>query len=126
MTISMWIATVAWLLLVLGYIARRDRSRHVPLMLSGIGIDIALVTYLQLNRGAIQTALSFRMELLQQLHIGFSTGALILYFPVLYLGIKLIGAPASALRRTHVRIATVALVLRTVGFVLMFSMLGPR
>ena len=119
----MWIATAAWACLVCGYLKRKDRTTHVALMRTGIFLDIALVLYLQVTRGAIQTALGFSLELLKQLHIGASTVALVLYFPVLYLGYLLVqnkGTPRT--RELHIKIATTAFIFRTLGFILMFSM----
>lgn len=123
MTINMWFATCAWLTLVVGYSQRHSRERHIPLMLIGISIDIALVLYLQFTRGAIQTAVSFTLSLFRQLHVLASTGAFVLYFPVLYSGWRLAaGTAPPGTRDRHVRLASIALFLRTLGFVLMFSM----
>lgn len=123
MSINMYIATLAWLLLVLGYLNRTNKALHVPLMLSGIVLDIALVLYLQVTRDAVHKALSFTLTPLQQLHVASSTIALVLYFPVLYLGFQLIkGNFAPKIRQFHIRIATTALVFRCIGFALMFSM----
>lgn len=125
MTVNMYIATVAWLLLLLGYAMRRNRAIHVPLMLLGISSDILLVLYLQLTKSAVETALSFSLSSLQQLHIACSSVALILYFPVLFLGFTLLrGRATKSARKLHVRLASTALVFRTLGFFLMFSMLG--
>jgi len=123
MTINMWIASVAWLLLALGYTQRRNRKRHVPLVLAAIGMDIGLVLYLQFTRSAVQKALEFSLKILQQIHIGFSTLALLLYFPILFLGFKLLrGDRDPKTRLLHIRIATIALIARTLGFCFMFSM----
>ena len=123
MTINMWFATCAWLILVVGYSQRRHRERHIPLMLIGISIDIALVLYLQFTRGAIQTAVSFSLSLFRQLHVLASTGAFALYFPVLYSGWRLAsGEVTPGLRDRHVRVANIAMLFRTLGFLLMFSM----
>ena len=83
MTPSMYFATIAWLVLVIGYLQRRTRSRHVPLMLAGIFMDIGLVLYLELTKHAVETALEFKLSTLQQLHIASSSVALLLYFPLL-------------------------------------------
>ena len=111
-------------------------------MLSGIGIDICLVLYLQLTRRAVQKALGFDLELLQQIHIGCSTLALLLYFPTLYLGVQLLRTKAPSvlcadsaildmqseasrrmsLRRWHIRFAQSAFIARTLGLLFMFSM----
>ena len=124
MTTNMYIATGAWLMLVLGVFARKTRRVHVPCMLVGIATDIALVLYLQVTREAIQTALSFKLELLKQIHIGLSTVALVLYFPVLYLGFRLLqGKGSYKLRMLHIRVAVTAFFFRCLGFMFMFSML---
>ena len=93
-------------------------------MLCGICTDIVMVVYLQLTREAIQKALGFELALLKQIHIGVSTTALILYFPVLYLGFRLLKRGSSPnIRRWHIRIALTAFAFRCLGFVFMFSML---
>ena len=123
MTTQMYIATIAWLLLTYGFLKRKEKRIHVFLMLSGISLDILLVLYLQATRGAIQTALSFSLALLKQLHIGVSTSALLLYFPVVYFGIKLLkGIEVDRIKPLHVKLAVTTYVLRTIGFLFMFSM----
>ena len=126
MTINMWVATLAWLTLLFGFVLRRRTNIHVPCMISGISADIALVLYLQVTRSALQTAVQFELPLLQMLHIASSTLALLLYFPVLYLGIKMLGkSPDPKMRIWHCRLAIPCFALRTLGFVLMFSMWRP-
>ena len=78
-----------------------------------------------MTRSAIQSALAFSLKLLQQVHIGFSTIALLLYFPVLYLGFRLWrGGGRPGLRDLHRKLACAALFFRTLGFIFMFSMWG--
>lgn len=123
MTINMYIATIAWLLLAFGYFKRHDRKVHVPCMIGGIGLDLSLVVYLQFTRDAIQKALDFSMSYLQQIHIAASLMATLLYLPVLYLGFLLVTNRASSSTRFHhIRMATAALIARTIGFLFMFSM----
>ena len=125
MTINIWIATLAWCLLMIGYYKRRERRFHIPLVLSGIILDYALVLYLQFTRDAIQTAISFKLTLLQQMHIGVSTIAILMYLPIIWFGLKLVNGTASPMERAlHGRLARFALALRTLGFGLMFSMIG--
>lgn len=120
----MYIASIAWALLLTGYAFRRTRSLHVPLVLGGIFLDISLVAYLEWSRGAIEKAVSFDMNGLQQVHIAMSTVALVLYFPVLGLGMRLFGDSENySLRDLHKRVALTALIFRTLGFIFMFSML---
>ena len=123
MTANMAVATFAWLLLMAGYLLRARREVHVPLMLTGIFTDIGLVLYLEFTRRAVETAVAFTLEPLQQAHVIVSTVALVLYFPVLYLGCRLYGDPSSAtIRSKHKKVAITALAFRTCGFLLMFSM----
>ncbi len=117
----MCVATIAWLSLTMGYLNRRKRQTHIRLMLLGIGTDILLVLYLQVTRSAVQTALKFELSVSEQAHIWFSSSALVLYFPILYLGYRLIQGDRSR-RAMHVRLGVTALILRTIGFLFMFSM----
>ena len=133
----MLIATVAWMLLTTGLVVRKNKSQHVALMLLGILLDIGLVVYLQLTREAVQTAVEFSLPLLEQIHIACSTVALLLYFPILYLGVKLqqqvgakepillnrLGFASYAWRTTHIRLGLAAYIFRTLGFLFMFSMI---
>ncbi len=124
MTPYMYIASIAWIFLVSGWLARKNRRAHITLALTGIYLDVALVAYLQVTRGAVQTAMSFTLSALKQAHIGVSTVAFVLYIPVLILGTKLLKNPADGeLRKIHKNVALAALIFRTLGFVFMFSML---
>ncbi len=124
MTANMYMATAAWLFLFAGLCYRRHREVHVPLMLTAIFMDTALVLWLQWQRQAIQTAFAFTLSPLQQAHVGVSTLALCFYAPVVWLGCRLYKQPGdSELRMRHRRLAIAAFCLRTAGFVLMFSML---
>ncbi|MCO6432500.1 MAG: hypothetical protein J5J00_16725 [Deltaproteobacteria bacterium] len=121
MTIGMWFASAMWVLLAGGYFARHNRRIHVPLVLTAICGDIALVGYLSVTRDAVQTAMQFKLEALQQVHIAASTVALILYFPAAFLGCSLFRGNEKV-RTLHKQIASAALILRTIGFIFMFSM----
>lgn len=124
-TIYMGIATGSYVLLVAGLVYKNDRQLHARLMLSAISLDLLLVVILQIQRQAIQTMLKFSLTGLQQAHVGVSFAATVLYIPVLYLGIRLWKHPELAwkLRRAHINIAVTAFLLRTAGFLLMFSLL---
>lgn len=121
MTFNMLIASVAWLLLVVGYLNRFNRTRHVPLALMGIALDIGLVGYLQVKKQAVQTALEFSLGPFEQVHILFSTISLLLYFPVVLMG-GLVLCGKTEWLVWHGRIAKVTLIFRTLGFLFMFSM----
>jgi hypothetical protein len=73
MTLNMYMAAVAWLCLVIGFLGWKRRRTHLIFVVCGIVIDVGLVLYLQVTRSAVQTALSFSLHPLQQIHIGVST-----------------------------------------------------
>ncbi|MCB0333383.1 MAG: hypothetical protein KDD55_07775 [Bdellovibrionales bacterium] len=124
MTLYMYIATLSWLCLVLGYSQRHTPARHVPLVLTGIVGDFLLVGYLQVTRDAVQTAASFTLGPLEMIHIGFSTLALVFYVPTIIHGSKIYrGKEESTTRAKHKQFAMLALGCRTLGFLFMFSML---
>lgn len=126
LTVYMWLAALAFALLCAGFFLRHNRRVHPWLMLAGIGIDLSLVGVLQISRNAIGTALSFTLSPLQQAHIATSSVATVLYFPVLYLGWKLWQRTNPATRALHTRVSLTALVFRTLGFFLMFSLVLLR
>lgn len=124
----MVLASIAWFLLLGGLFNRKNRVMHSRLMTAGIALDLSLVLILQYQRQAIQTALEFSLGILQQLHIGASLTATLLYIPTLILGWGLYRNRAKwiGLRDWHLRLAISAFGFRTVGFVLMFSLLDKK
>jgi hypothetical protein len=123
MTLNMYMASVAWLCLVIGFLNWKRRRLHVIFIVCGIVIDVGLVSYLQVTRSAIQTALSFSLDPLQQIHIALSTLALIMYFPTLYFALRLLcGDEAGGTFVRYKRFVIPAFILRCLGFLFMFSM----
>ena len=123
MTLNMYMAAVAWLCLVIGFLNWKRRRTHLIFVVCGIVIDLGLVLYLQVTRSAIQTALSFSLDPLQQIHIGLSTLALMMYFPTLYFALRrLRGNEASGTFVMYKRFVIPAFILRCLGFLFMFSM----
>lgn len=120
----MIIASVSWILLSLGLILRSNRKIHVSCMLSGIVLDLGIVAYIQVTKNAVNNVLHNSIDLLPLLHIGTSTIAVILYFPVLYLGFSLLKGPRNITTvNAHKKVALTAFFFRTLGFILMFSMI---
>jgi len=119
-------ATGSFLMLTYGLIVRKQNIKlHSFLMLSAILLDIALVLILEVQRGAVETAVKVHITPGQYLHIGFSLLATLLYIPTLILGIFLmrgVGAREKILA-WHKPIAIAAYSLRTLGFITMFTML---
>lgn len=116
------VATLGWVLLVLGWAARRDRRRHLALVIPGMAVDLGLVLYLEVTRSVIEKTVTETYTLAQQIHIGTSTAAVVLYLPTIALGATLaLGRGGPAMRKWHLRCAVPALVLRTIGFGFMWT-----
>lgn len=96
-------------------------------MLTGIGLDLILVLTLEFQRGAVETAVEFKLGPLQQLHILASLIAVLMYFPLIYLGFRLLKDKTNmSIRKRHKLFARIGFVARTLGFFLMFSMLKSK
>ncbi len=120
----MGIATVSYGMLLTGaFLARRNPKLHGSLMVTGASIDLTLVLFLEFSRDAIAEAVSLQMTLPQQLHIAFSTLAVLLYFPMAWLGWRAYQGSSST-RLAHRRLGYVTLAFRTLGFLLMFSLIN--
>ena len=126
-------ATISYFCLCCGLLVRKNRILHARLMSMGMLIDVGIVLVLEVSRHAINTALAMTLSPLQQAHVGASTIAVILYIPVFILGRRrfqeLTGrravevSTAAARRKAHIRLGLTAFAFRTLGFVLMFSLL---
>jgi hypothetical protein len=118
-------ATLAYACLIGGMIARsRSRTAHRMLMGFGISLDLALVLLLEFRRDAIGTVLSLNMTTPQLAHVLFSLLAVLLYIPLVFLGRSLWARESKAVRRWHRRLGRLAFLFRSLGFVLMFSLLS--
>lgn len=123
----MAIASFAYLLLLAGFVLRKiQRQAHVYLMSTGIVMDLSLVLVLEFQRDAIATALEFSLTPLQQAHIAMSSMATLLYVPLLIMGTLLYrkGNKYYSLRPWHKKIGIAAFIFRTLGFILMFALIG--
>jgi hypothetical protein len=120
----MGLATISYAAMVAGYLQRFNKTAHMRLMLFAIFLDLSLVLTLEAQRGAIDTALSMKLGILQQAHILASSIATVLYFPVLYMGFRLWKKSNPELKVWHTRIGKSAFFFRTLGFLLMFTLLG--
>jgi len=118
-------ASFAYFLMVAGiFYRRRHRGKHRALMISAMSIDLGLVLLLEFQRGAIGTVISLEMGALPLAHVAFSTAALLLYGPLIFLG-RALWAGQKA-RTWHRRLGLTAFALRSLGFLLMFSLLGGK
>jgi hypothetical protein len=115
------LATLGLLLLLVGWSQRRKRSVHVPLVASGMAIDLALVLILEFGRGVVEMTFEKEWSVAQWTHISTSTLAVLVYFPVIWYGVRLLrGTATPAMRVLHRRTANLALTLRTIGFAFMW------
>ena len=117
-----WIATLAFALIALGWTQRRRRQRHVPLVVAGIALDLGLVLALEFGRDVIGLTFTKEYSWMQWTHIGVSVVAVLLYVPVIVLGVRLLrGTVRARGRAAHRGLAHAALVARAVGFAFMWS-----
>jgi hypothetical protein len=120
----MVVATFSYALMVMGILNRRQGQLHAKLMGGAISIDIVLVLVLEVLRSAIATAVGNELNLWQQLHVVFSTLAVVLYFPLIFVGLKNLKHESTPeQKKWHRNLGFTAFALRSIGFVLMFSML---
>jgi hypothetical protein len=126
-TYFMGCATLAYGFMVSGVLFRRHRRVHSRFMITAIALDLTIVATLEIQRHAVDSALAFSLSPLQQLHIASSSVATVLYFPILFLGWRLLrGNFSPTQRKWHIRLGTTAFTFRTLGFLLMFSLLATN
>ncbi len=117
------IATLSYLCLLVGVVHRKNRNVHVGLMSSGMTIDVLLVLVLEFQRSAIATSAGGSLNSYQLAHVIVSTLAVLVYLPTANLGYRRWkGTLAQEKNVLHLRFGVLAFVLRTIGYVLMFSM----
>jgi hypothetical protein len=119
-------ATFAYGCLILGLVERKKRNFHMSLMLTGIVTDIMLVLILEVTRSAIGTTVGEALSPIQYTHIAVSLMAVLLYVPIVAHGYFLVGQQENkdTIRSLHMKMGISAFVLRTIGWVTMFSFLG--
>jgi hypothetical protein len=123
-TPAMMLASGSYLMISCGFAFRKNKNIHAPCMAIGVLTDLGLVLTLEIQRHAVETALQFSLGPLQMCHIATSTLATILYFPMLVTGLlRMNGRGGLIARKLHLRFGPYAYIFRTMGYVLMFSML---
>ncbi|MCE9636263.1 MAG: hypothetical protein K8T90_11225 [Planctomycetes bacterium] len=129
------VATVGWVLLVIGWWFRRNRRLHLGFVLPGMVVDLGLVIFLELTRSVIERTAGMDHSMtnaalpnlrtygtVESIHIATSTLAVVLYIPTIWLGSKLAwGTAGPGVRAWHKRCAIGALALRTIGFAFMWG-----
>jgi hypothetical protein len=125
MTPYMAIATISYFTMIAGLFYRKQTAIHYPLMSTSIILDLLIVLTLEINRHAVKTAVAMTLHPIQQLHILASSIAVLLYFPIVILGLLRLyaGYNSKKVRSTHKILGITAFIFRTLGFVLMFTLL---
>jgi len=124
-TVYMTIAAFNYLIILAGFLLRKvNRRIHVTLLSLGILFDLSLVLLLEFQRDAIATAVSLKLSPLNQAHIYFSSLATLLYIPMVITGIMIL--KKERCRIWHRRLGYGTIFFRTLGFLLMFSMLTTK
>jgi hypothetical protein len=117
------IATVSYLCLLVGIFHRRNRNVHAGLMSAGMAIDVLLVLVLEFQRSAIATSAGGSLNAYQLAHVIVSTLAVLVYLPTANLGYRRWkGTLPRENNILHLRFGILAFSLRTLGYILMFSM----
>ena len=111
------LSALVCLILVMGVLNRRRKRVHIPLMLAAMGIDVAMVLYLEIRRGVVESIPNRPMTPLLAIHVTISVLVLILY------GVQVVTGYRNAKGRRspwHPRIATLLLPLRFANFATSF------
>ncbi len=112
----------ACVLLLIGcglYVRKRNHRLHYSLMLAAFAIDLSLVLYLELLRGAVEKVASSGSSLLW-FHAGISAAALLCYPALIFLGAGLLRG-REANRRWHRSVGLIFCVLRMLNFATSFA-----
>ncbi len=120
----MAVASIAYFFLLSGVLLHSQRKLHIIFMSSGALIDLLLVGVLEFERSAIAATLGGSLNVFQMGHIITSSCAVALYLPTMFFGLRAIsGKSVRDKRETHIYLGRLAFVLRSIGFLLMFSLL---
>lgn len=123
----MGVATASYLLMLWGLQYRKTHVNfHAAVMSVAMLSDIILVLLLEAQRAAVETVVREALTEWQRVHVFSSLSAMLLYIPAFSLGYILLKKPELKVKylSSHKRIAIVTLILRSIGFLTMFSMLG--
>lgn len=89
------LSITACVLLLAGYLNRKRTRIHIPLVVSAFVIDMAIVAYIELSRGALDAA-SAKMGPLMIVHITLSVITILLYIGQIVTGIRKVRGKPSA------------------------------
>lgn len=109
------VSTCVLLILIAGFLFRRRRPIHIPLMILAFSVDLGLVFAIELSRGAIKKVTSAPAPILL-FHVIVSVFALVFYAVMFVLGHR-VRKGAVELRHWHRRTALLFGACRTANYV---------
>ena len=102
------------ILIFIGIYFRKNRQRHVPIMLTAFGLDVSMVLYIELTRHAIKTSLHPPHPFVT-FHVVISVTVMILYLIQVWSGIQLYRG--KNIRNFHRKLAVAFVIFRLGNFV---------
>lgn len=113
-------------LILIGVYFRRDRRKHVKLMLTAIVWDILLILQIELNRNAITTATKAMSNgMILNIHISLAVLTVLFYFAMLYTGNKFLNGD-NKIRPLHKKLGWTTVALRILTFVTSFFAVAAK
>ncbi len=113
-------------LLCFGFMKRKDRSRHVPIMAAVIVWDLLLVLQIELNRGAVLKASeALTNPMMLNIHVALAVTCVVLYLALAFSGRKLL-KNIFELRGMHRNIGVSVLILRLLTLITSFFAVTPK
>lgn len=111
------ISVFTCVLIFIGICYRKNRKRHVPIMLTAFTIDVAMVLYIELTRHAIKTSLHPPHPFVT-FHVCISVILMILYLVQVWVGFKLYRG--GTMRSFHRKMAVAFVIFRLANLVTSF------
>lgn len=118
LTMQFLVSTGVILLLAYGLYQRHNRKIHIPVMFTAFGIDLALVLYIELTKGAVEQAIDGPTPLLG-FHILISLITVLLYIALIILGVQVLQGKQERIV-WHRKLAYVFIACRLVNYVTSF------
>lgn len=112
------VSTAVLGILALGFMSRPHPRRHRALMLAAFAIDLGLVLYIEITRGAVERVVAGVPALLA-FHVAISTAVLLCYAGMITLGSRLF-AGRFELKLWHRNLGLTFVVLRALNYVTSF------
>lgn len=107
-----------------GIYKRRERLKHIKIMLTGIAWDIILILQIELSRSAIKKAeatMYTTSSVALKIHLFFAISSVLLYFAMGLTGRKILQArEVQEFRQLHKKLGILTIIARTLTLVTSF------